>query len=1119
MIHIALMASGEGTNALALIDESMKLKNVLIRTLIVDRKSASITQKLKKQYPQIKLEIIEKKKNESGKEHELRILETLTDIDWIFLAGYKRLLTTTLLQKFKRKIINIHPSLLPAYPGLHAYERAFSDKNGNNGITVHFVDEGMDTGPIIEQAAIEAPKTGETIGDFMSRGKVREWELYRSVLRTLDSKGSLKAKRDIAVLETRDEKIMQVFFIAGGEAKLLCDLVDQTLKINPRKFNQSQSLMVRTFLPGVTDNTALSVKELCSAQSVHSALAWWDDGDAIPVEFNPLIHKLYRFDQNELAAGGLEKISFDILLDDTTFVESFNLHSLSEKELLDLSQNRHWSLSLEEMLEVQKHFGTRLVSDVEIEIIAQTWSEHCKHKLFSAKINHTDHEGTRKIDSIFKTFIRKPTMDLMQAKPWLISVFSDNAGIVRFSDNVDLCLKVETHNSPSALDPYGGALTGILGVNRDILGTGLGARPIANLDVFCTGAPDDIRELPIGLKKPQEILTGIHRGVMDGGNKSGIPTVTGAMCFDETYSGKPLVFCGTLGVMPQTLQGLPSSRKGQKPGDRIIVAGGSVGLDGIHGATASSRVMDDKTPAGMVQIGDPFTQKRLTDFLLVARDAGLYSSITDNGAGGLSSSIGEMAQATNGAMVDTSKVPLKYPGLTPWQIMVSESQERMTFSVPMHNREDFLQLAKLYNVQANDIGEFTDTGRLIIKYEDEIVGDLDLHFLHEGLPQMQLASCWKAQEKQTWVEINKLSRPLDWFEAWKEVLADPTIASKEKWIRQYDHEVQAATAIKPFEGLGHTAPNDGSVISLAPHGGKEHEAVAMAVGLAPRVSTFDPKLMAMMALDESVRGVVASGADPSAICLLDNFCWPDPLPASKEKPSQILGELVRAGEGIEQYSRIMQMPFISGKDSMKNDFKGTMKDGEKVHIRVLPTMLATALGKVPDIEKICKPHAKSDQRLYLLGTADYSKDFGFYPEAWQRHNEEFEWSLENTFNLYSLLHQGIGANLVSACHDLCEGGLSVALFEMLLLNRCGITLDFTKTLKENEKIDSLMFSEFPGRFLVAVDNQNALEFERLFGLKQRYLGTTTSAPQINLMAQGYSKGIELLELESKWRNL
>lgn len=1113
MINIAVLASGEGSNAIALIQESNNLENTKISKLVVDRLNAPVIEKTQKLFPEVEIIVVPKDDKMNREEHEKLILNHLEDIDWIFLAGYKRILSTKFIQEFPRKIVNIHPSLLPNYPGLNAYERAYEDKAKRFGITVHFVDEGMDTGPIIAQKELKPPHENETVGDFVSRGKEHEWELYRSVLSDLATKGTLKTKYNVAMLITNDERVMQMFFLVGGDAAVIQDKIDQSLVVNPREFSNQERLMVRTFLPGVTDNTAMAVKELTSAQSVHSGLAWWDEGSSIPVEFNPLVHRLEAFTPEEIANGALENLCFDVVIEDAELVSHYELESLDDAALLKISEDQHWSLNLSEMKEIKKHFSGRPASDVEMEIIAQTWSEHCKHKLFSAAIEHSDHEGSLKVDGVFKTFIKKPTEQLKTERPWLVSVFSDNAGIVRFSESVDVCLKVETHNSPSALDPYGGALTGILGVNRDILGTGLGARPIANLDVFCTGAPNDQRELPIGLKKPSEILEGIHRGVMDGGNKSGIPTVTGAMSFDETYSGKPLVFCGTLGVMPQTIGGLPSSRKDQRAGDYIVVAGGAVGLDGIHGATASSRAMDDKTPAGMVQIGDPFTQKRLTDFLLVARDLELFSSLTDNGAGGLSSSIGEMAQLTGGAIVDTSKVPLKYPGLAPWQIMVSESQERMTFSVPKEKLNELLKLANEYNVAAHAIGEFTDSGFLQIIHGKESVAKIDLHFLHEGLPQMQLKSSWQTREKQTWVSLTTNPRPLDWFEAWKEVLSDPTIASKEKWVRRYDHEVGAATAIKPFEGLERTAPNDGAVISLKPHGGLDHEAVALAVGMAPRVSTFDPKLMVMMALDEAVRGVIASGADPEHICLLDNFCWPDPVASSD---TQTLGELVRAGMGLKEYAMTMKMPFISGKDSMKNDFKGAMADGRAVHIRVLPTMLATALGKVPDINQLCKTHAKAGQRLYLLGQHSYNEEFGFYPQHWQRKNSSFDWELDETFKMYQRLHQAIKKQNIAACHDLSEGGLSVALFEMLLLNQCGISLDFSKS-KEN--LASLLFSEYPARFVVAVEADKVLEFEKEFDKEIRHLGLVTNEPTIQLISNGYAKSIHLDELEQSWRNV
>jgi phosphoribosylformylglycinamidine synthase subunit PurSL len=379
-----------------------------------------------------------------------------------------------------------------------------------------------------------------------------------------------------------------------------------------------------------------------------------------------------RFKPNRSPSAGLPQVL------------TYAIQNLSESELAELSKKQHWALSAEEMRVIQDHFRQlgRAPTDVEMEILAQTWSEHCKHKIFRAHIDYQDLQDptqNQKIKGLFKTFIQTPTENLKKKKDWLVSVFSDNAGIVRFHDDVDVCIKVETHNSPSALDPYGGALTGILGVNRDILGTGLGAKPIANSNVLCFGNPHQLEAVPKGLFHPREVMKGVHHGIQDGGNKSGIPTVNGAMIFDESFSGKPLVYCGTVGVMPRLVTGRPSHIKGQKPKDRIVVVGGSVGLDGIHGATSSSLGLDASTPVGMVQIGDPLTQKRVLDFILKARDLGLYSSITDNGAGGISSSIGEMAAETGGAKIDLARVPLKYPNLQPWQIMVSESQERMTY--------------------------------------------------------------------------------------------------------------------------------------------------------------------------------------------------------------------------------------------------------------------------------------------------------------------------------------------------------------------------------------------------------------------------------------------------------
>jgi phosphoribosylformylglycinamidine synthase II len=956
---------------------------------------------------------------------------------------------------------------------------------------------------------------------------------------------TLAMNQTLIALPTEGEAKFSLFWILYDGAalpdsefqkvmKLVSDEVDQLFWVNPTEKQWAklsfQQLQVVSFRPGVTDNAAHSFQDLLTfhplfAQrkiKVHSGEAFLIQKN--PAPFNPLIHESKIFaapgpaaqelNQRKITEPSAPKLSLE------KSVERIDLRGLDVKALTQLSKERFWALSEAEMLIIQKHFADRALTDVEIEVLAQTWSEHCKHKIFAATI---DCDG-EVIHGLFKTYIEKPTKELQQKKDWAISVFKDNAGIVRFHENVDLCIKVETHNSPSALDPYGGALTGILGVNRDILGTGLGARPIANTNVLCFGEPNETEPLPQGLLHPYEIFKGVHRGIQDGGNKSGIPTVNGAILFDESFSGKPLVFCGTVGVMPQTVKGIPSASKGQRAGDLIVMIGGAVGLDGIHGATSSSLALDSSTPSTMVQIGDPLTQKRVLDFMIEARDLLLYNSVTDNGAGGLSSSIGEMAEQTNGAKVYLDQVPLKYPGLLPWQIFISESQERMTLSVPKENFEKLKSLAIARGVDATVVGEFTNSGSLDIFYHEQTVGKLSLEFLHHGLPKMQLKAKWAGpQKRKTWkASIQK--RPLlsSFTAALQTLVSDPSLASKEKWVRQYDHEVQAATAMKPFE---EHAPNDAGIIWMGAHGNSGYSGAGIASGIAPDFSLLDGGIMATLAADEAVRNLIVTGVDPDKIALIDNFCWPDPLPGSTNPDAEHkLAQLVRTCKSLADLCRTYEMPLVSGKDSMKNDFIGKLPNGEAVKISVLPTLLVTALGYHPDVRKIIKPHAKLGSHFYLLGAQEYQHYFGM---TLTKHfeiesaPELSHFDLQATRNLYAKFFQATQQEFIESAHDLSEGGLLPALFESLLLYQGGVVLDLKNILKSGWQESAFCFGEMPGRILISVSAAHRADFENLFTEAQRiYLGEVNLSAKIELRrANQTAEAIEIAKLEQSWRGV
>ncbi|MFP5385418.1 MAG: formyltransferase family protein [Bacteriovoracia bacterium] len=1126
MKKIAIFASGAGTNALNLIAASRSRSDVTITCLIVDKMESPLPEILKEKFPNIPVHLVlpDSKIDKADRKRvfEENILSILkeNESEWIFLAGYMRIIESVLLSHFKNKIINIHPSLLPLYPGIDSYKRAFDDKVTESGVTIHLVDEGIDTGPILMQERF--PRLVEdTLSDFTNRGKELEWSMYPKMFSKLDS----NMHRYLFTIYSSENETHQLYWLDVNkhlsakevdEIRMrIGDSVDQEVFLNTsfglKKALQGRfPLRVTHFGPGVTDNAGKSFNELIARLpflrntqiDVHSGTISKDG------EYNPLIQDQMILEV-ESDLEKLMEVDFSMHLNSRAEVQIYSMLDASAEELYELSRNNCWALSREEMVIIQSHFKEigRNPTDVEIEMLAQTWSEHCKHKIFSAEIDYEDQDQKVKINGLFKEFIKAPTYKLN--KPWAVSLFDDNAGVVRFREGMDLCIKVETHNSPSALDPYGGALTGILGVNRDIMGTGLGARPVANTDVFCVGMPDET-DLPKNLLHPTKILKGIHHGVQDGGNKSGIPTVNGAIYFDESYSGKPLVYCGTVGIIPPEIKGKSATAKGQRPGDIIVMAGGAVGIDGIHGATASSLVMDKSTTIGMVQIGDPFSQKRMMDFLLEARDRLLYNSITDNGAGGLSSSVGEMSAATNGATLKLETVPLKYPGLKPWQILVSESQERMTLSVPKENWEALKDLAELYQVPVTNIGEFTSDGKFTCTFNNETVCELDLKFLHDGLPKMKLKAKFEGEYK-SWKKTESKNIPLNDHESlMKELLKHPTLSSKEKWIRQYDHEVQGGTVIKPMEGLQITAPNDAGVLWYGAYGLDGKDGFAVASGLCPHFSIDDSYLMARMAVDESVRNLICHGVDPEKIALVDNFCWPDPTPSPKNPDAEFkLAQLVRTCMGLKEMMEVYEMPLVSGKDSMKNDYHG-----ENVKISVLPTLLVTALGHVPDVTTVPRSQAMKDQLIYRLGKKDYGQYFGHFLHqltSLKRNNKRtFDW--KGIRALYSKIFTATGMNLIGGIHDISEGGLLPCLTEFLMMNELGINLSF----KSGVDRTSFLYSELPGHFVAAVSKDQQAQFEKHFNPDEwELLGETNSTGVIGIDEEKLS----VSELSKIWRNL
>ena len=805
---------------------------------------------------------------------------------------------------------------------------------------------------------------------------------------------------------------------------------------------------------------------------------------------------------------------------------------ISNEQLIDISETGLLALNLTEMQAIQQHYRNPEIqhfrqaagivedkpTDVELECLAQTWSEHCKHKIFASKIHHTDLETGEQavIDSIFKTHIMKPTHDMQNDVDWLLSVFHDNSGVIAWDDEWSVCMKAETHNSPSALDPYGGAMTGIVGVNRDILGTGLGARPIANTDVFCFGPPDWQGEIPDNLFHPSRVLRGVHAGVRVGGNESGIPTINGAIVFDERYLGKPLVYCGTVGLMPRKLpDGRESHIKTPSAGDVVFMVGGRVGYDGIHGATFSSLELTEESPSSAVQIGDPITQKKMIDMILEARDLGLISCITDNGAGGLSSSIGEMAEYTNGCRIDLAKVPLKQPGLSPWEILVSESQERMTVSVKPEDVTAFEKLALLHEVEATAVAEFTSTGIFHVQYGESTVAYLPIEFLHDGVPQLELESEWKIPEHKPFTP----PQTADHNTILTDLLARPNIASKESWVRQYDHEVIAQTAVKPFVGVKRDGPADAGVIAPI-HGNPR--GLVVSCGIAPRYSDIDAGAMAAAAIDEAVRNAVCVGVDVDKIAGLDNFCWPDPIESEKTPDGKFkLAQLVRANRELERICRAYRLPCVSGKDSMKNDYgKGPNK------ISIPPTLLFSLFGDHPDVRNSATSDLKHPgDKLYLVGES--LEELGASELAFMMTESGHAAGIggnvplltdpNRLFSSYRALSKAINSGVVKTAHDCSEGGLGVALAEMCIGGRIGAKIDIDGT--GNISTWARLWGESLGRIIIAVSPQNNAKFlELMTGHTTTFLGEVEATTHLSIV-DGFDEliSIEVNDLVTSWQ--
>jgi len=879
----------------------------------------------------------------------------------------------------------------------------------------------------------------------------------------------------------------KIYFIEGEaltdddinniSSKLLIDSVTETFSIDKGLFSkepQSNEILI-VFNPGVFDviasslrraikDLSLEVKNICTAK--YYKFEGLDSSEiqlaASKLLYNPLIEHILDYSKNK-EVNSLDKFmggsyKFKLISVDTT--------SADDTELMRISRDGSLSLTIDEMRAAKDYFAklNRNPTDCELETIAQTWSEHCAHKTFRNTINYEERDESGKtikkevIKKLLKSTIVKATNEI--DSPDCVSVFDDNSGVVRFNEKYNVCCKVETHNHPSSLEPYGGASTGIGGVIRDILGTGLAAKPVASLDVFCFSdwhIPHS--EVPAGLLHPKRIINGVYRGVRDYGNRMGIPTVAGAVCFDERFLGNPLVYCGTVGIMPKE-----KSFNQVDIGDLVIVCGARTGRDGIHGATFSSVELTEDTVelTSAVQIGNPIEEKKLVEAIIRARDLDLFNAITDCGAGGLSSAVGEMARH-HGVSVNLDKVPLKYKGISYDEIWISESQERMVIFIKDKDLEKIEEIFAEEEVEMAVIGRVDNDKLLKLFYNGEKVCDIEMDFIHQTI---------LVEKNAVWIQKETIDKKLETKSSYnddlKSVLAMPNIAPKDWIIREYDHEVQGASVTKPLLGIDNLGLSDGTVVR--PDLDSKEE-IALGVGINPNYSDIDPYWMAALAIDEALRNVVCCGAYLNKTFILDNFSWGSP------NDEELLAGLVRASRACYDFATYFGTPFISGKDSLYNEY---VVGGNRIAIP--GTLLVTAMSVMDGKKKSqTSVFQQKDNLIYILGNTHSHMGESAYFQS-KKEKTGFVPMIDKTYakKTFIALADAINQDLIVSCHDCSDGGAAVAIAEMCIGGCKGANIFLNEIPAKGQLLDyELLFSESPSRFIIEVEKDNKESFEKL----------------------------------------
>lgn len=742
-----------------------------------------------------------------------------------------------------------------------------------------------------------------------------------------------------------------------------------------------------------------------------------------------------------------------------------DLAAATDEELKALSREMGLSLSLEEMQRIRDHFKGlgRRPTDVELESIAQAWSEHCCYK--SSKV-----------------ILREHIFGIDNGRV----LSRGDAGVMEFDDEYGYALRIESHNHPSAIEPYGGAATGIGGIVRDVLC--MGAQPVALVDPLFFGPVDFKGELPAGSKTPKYLVSGVVAGIRDYGNRIGIPTVCGGLFFDESYLGNCLVNVGCVGIVKK--KDLRNNAVGGV-GDYLILCGGRTGRDGIHGVTFASAELSDKSEdesRGAVQLGDPITKEPLIHACLEVNSLGLISGMKDLGGGGLSCVVGEMALSGGcGAEVQLDKVPLKESGLAPWEVWVSESQERMMLAAREENVARILDLFAMWDVEATVIGKVVPGNHVNLTWQGVQVFNVDLDFLTKGPEYCR--PCKIETRYKTIAEVKPRVPGLK--QVVLDLLADPNIASKEWVFRMYDHEVRGGTVVKPASGiLNLGGPSDATVIKPLPD---RERGLALALGVNPWFCGLDAYRGGMASIDEACRNIIAVGGYPDSFTDCLNFGNP-------EKPER-LGELKQAVAGMGDLARFLNLPVPSGNVSLYN---------ETARGSVLPTPTVLGLGIVEDVRRCVTTDLKAKGNLLFL-VGETKEEFGgsaIYRRYGGQGGVVPDVSPERLKSSMDEMHAAMGKGLIASCHDVSDGGVAIAVAEMCLGGNIGASI-------AAKNGPWFMFSESNTRWVVEVEPSKEEGFLAGMTVPVMRLGKV-GGRSLRIATEGEKASISLKDMRKAW---